>query len=138
MIRIPTLVAMIAVLSGCYAATRSTVDMGQAEQSMADARAAGAPERAVYAWTMADEYMKKARDEWGRSDFETADKMLQQATKWANEAAAIARAGGAGPQWGVEDALKDTPKDAPKGAPTGAPDAPEPAPAETPTQGVWQ
>ena len=134
MIRTPTLVAMIAVLSGCYAATRSTVDMGQAEQSMADARAAGAPERAVYAWTMADEYMKKARDEWGRSDFETADKMLQQGTKWANEAAAIARAGGAGPQWGVEEALKDAPKD----APTTAPDAPEPAPAETPTEGVWQ
>ena len=127
MIRTPIFVAMIAVLSGCYAATRSTVDMGKAEQSMADARAAGAPERAVYAWTMADEYMKKARDEWGRSDFETADKMLQQATKWANEATAIARAGGAGPQWGVEDALQDAPVT-----------PPEQAPAETPTQGVWQ
>lgn len=127
MIRTPIFVAMIAVLSGCYAATRSTVDMGQAEQSMADARAAGAPERAVYAWTMADEYMKKARDEWGRSDFESADKMLQQANKWANEAAAIARAGGAGPQWGVEAASKDAPA-----SPT------EQVPAETPTQGVWQ
>ena len=58
MLKIPIFIALLVGVSGCYAATRSTVDLVEAEQSMAAARAAGAPERAVYAWTMADEYMK--------------------------------------------------------------------------------
>ena len=78
-------------LTGCIAATRTTVKLAQAEQNMAAARDAGAQERAVYAWTMADEYMKKARDEWARSDFETAESMVKKAKYWADESASIAR-----------------------------------------------
>lgn len=91
--------ALLVGLTGCYAATRSTVDLGQAEQQLAAARAAGAPERAVYAWTMADEYMKKARDEWARSDYQRADEMVKKATQWAAKAAELARTGGAVPTW---------------------------------------
>jgi hypothetical protein len=128
MLKLTSFFALMASVTGCYAATRSTVDLGQAEQNMAAARAAGAPEQAVYAWTMADEYMKKARDEWARSDFETADAMIAKAKQWADEAASISRAGGSGPKWGVEEALQDAP----------SPEEPEPAPAEATTPGVWQ
>jgi len=79
-------------LTGCIAATRTTVKLVQAEKNMAAARDAGAPDRAVYAWTLADEYMKKARDEWARSDFETAESMVKKAKYWADEAASISRA----------------------------------------------
>ena len=118
---------LLTALSGCYAATRSTVDLGKAEQQLAAARAAGAPERAVYAWTMADEYMKKARDEWGRSDYQRADAMLKNAVKWANEARSIAQAGGTGPQWSVDEPAPE--------APVEGADAP---PAQGTDAGVWQ
>ena len=114
-------------LSGCYAATRSTVDLGNAEQQLAAARAAGAPERAVYAWTMADEYMKKARDEWGRSDYQRADAMLKRAVIWADEARSIAQAGGTGPQWSVDKTAPQTPAE--------GTDAPSVQGTEA---GVWQ
>lgn len=79
-------------MTGCIAATRTTVKLAQAEQNMAAARDAGAQERAIYAWTLADEYMKKARDEWARSDFEASESMVKKAKYWADEAASIARA----------------------------------------------
>lgn len=118
---------LLTALSGCYAATRSTVDLGNAEQQLAAARAAGAPERAVYAWTMADEYMKKARDEWGRSDYQRADAMLKRAVKWADEARSIAQAGGSGPQWSVDKTAPQTPAE--------GTDAP---PVQGTEAGVWQ
>jgi len=82
------------VSCGCYAATRSTVRMVEANQKMTEARGAGAPARAVYAWTKADEYMKKARDEWARSEFQSAEKMLDKAKEWATEATRLARSVG--------------------------------------------
>lgn len=130
MLKFISAAALIAGLSGCYSATRATVDLGQAEQNMSAARAAGAPDRAVYAWTMADEYMKKARDEWARSDFESAEAMVKKATRWADEAASIARAGGNAPAWGVEDALQDASEPPPAAEPVSAPPVEE-------GSGVW-
>lgn len=90
-------------LTGCIAATRTTVKLVQAEKNMAAARDAGAPAQAVYAWTLADEYMKKARDEWARSDFEAAESMVKKAKYWADESASIARAAPAP----IPDAMDD-------------------------------
>jgi hypothetical protein len=81
-------------LSGCYAATRTTVRMVEADQKLAAARNAGAPTRAVYAWTKAEEYLKKARDEWGRSEYESAERLLVKSVEWSAEAARLARAQG--------------------------------------------
>lgn len=81
-------------LSGCYAATRSTVHMVEAGQKLTEARQAGASTRAVYAWTKADEYMKKARDEWGRSEFQSAERLFAQSKTWSDEAARLARVAG--------------------------------------------
>lgn len=77
-----TLAALL--LSGC--AARSTVSLVQAEQAVYIAREAGAPERAPYEWTLADEYMTKAREEWGHADYEAADGLAAKAQSWAEAA----------------------------------------------------
>jgi len=82
------------LLGGCYAGVRGTVKLVEGDQELAKARSAGAPDSAVYEWTMADEYMKKARDEWARSDFESAEKLVAKSKKWAAEAATLARTAG--------------------------------------------
>ncbi len=117
-------VFLLMVLPGCYAATKATVDITSAQQDLETARSLGAPERAVYAWTMADEYMKKAKDEWGRSDYQAADKLLKQARHWADQAASIARANEVDSS---RDALEDEPLQ----------DAAEPVDSTT-SEGVWQ
>lgn len=111
-------------LGGCYAATKSTVDLTSAQQQFELARSAGAPERATYAWTMADEYLKKAKDEWSRSDYEAADSMLKKAVHWAEQAASIARVNGAG---AAADGLQDAATNQPTAEPT-----------TTTREGVWQ
>ena len=73
---------------------------------------------------MADEYMKKAKDEWSRSDYQAADKLLKQARHWADQAASIARANEVDSS---RDALEDEPLQ----------DAAEPVDSTTP-EGVWQ
>ena len=80
------------LLMACYAGTRGSVVLIKAEKKLAEARNAGAPERATYAWTLANEYMKKARDEYSHSDFEAAEALVKKAEKWAAEAAKIAAA----------------------------------------------
>ncbi len=87
---------------GCYAATKSTVELSKVEKKMAQAKAADAQRHAVYAWTMADAYMKKARDEWGHSDYEAAEAMMKKAEIWADKALTLARSAPADAQWGTE------------------------------------
>ncbi len=110
---------------GCYAATKSTLDLSKAEQKLTAAKAADAQRHAVYAWTMADSYMKKARDEWGHSDYEAAEAMMKKAEQWADKALQIARTAPADSKWGTEQ-LEDKPQqsDAPQNTST--------------TPGVWQ
>jgi len=109
---------------GCYAATKSTVDLSKAEKKLAAAKAADAQRHAVYAWTMADAYMKKARDEWGHSDYETAESMMKKAEQWADKALQIAQTAPADSRWGTEQ-LEDKPEQ------TNAPQSTSPIP------GVW-
>ena len=117
----------IALLStvGCYAATKSTMDLSKAEQKLAAAKSADAQRHAVYAWTMADSYMKKARDEWGHSDYEAAEAMMKKAEQWADKALQIARTAPADSKWGTEQ-LEDKPQSS---------DVPQNASS---TPGVWQ
>ena len=124
--RIPTLVVLMMALSGCYAATKATVDLTGAQQKLEAARSAGAPERATYAWTMADEFLKKARDEWSRSDYEAADAMLKKAAHWADQAASIAQASGVDD---AEDGFQDVESED---------EAPAAEPTTTTEEGVWQ
>lgn len=121
--RIPALLALLCMM-GCYAATRSTVDLVKVEQKVAQAKAADAQRRAVYAWTMADAYLKKARDEWGHSDYEAAEQMMRQAETWADKAIAEAATAPVDERWK---------------SPASDPVAPTQAPQGTsPVPGVWQ
>lgn len=90
---LPRVLLMLGLLavSGCYAGVRGTVKLMEGDQELAQARAAGAQARAVYEWTLADEYMKKARDEWARSEYESAEKLVVKAKRWAAEADRAAR-----------------------------------------------
>ena len=120
--RIHAISILMITLAGCYAATRSTVDLAQAQQKLEMARAAGAPQQATYAWTMADEYLKKARDEWSRSDYQAADELLKKALHWSEQATSIAKANELKlPEEGLQDAP-----------------ASEPEPTTTTQEGVWQ
>ena len=123
--RIPVFAALL-LLTGCYAASKSTLDLAKAEKKLQVARTANAELHAVYAWTMADEYMKKARDEWGHSDFEAAEALMEKATSWADQATSAAKLAPADSKWGTEQ-LEDAPDKA----------VPEATPNASPIPGVW-
>ena len=82
--RVLTFVTLAAGAGGCGAA-RGTYFLVDAEQRLQDAREQGAAE-AVYQWTMAEEHMKKAYEEWGYSDYEAAERMAGLAVSWAQKA----------------------------------------------------
>jgi hypothetical protein len=102
----PPLLLSLAMLgmSGC--AIRSTTYLSQGQQELILAREAEAPDRAIYAWTMADEYHRKAVEEWGYSDFEAAEQYSIKAAEWAAKAKQYAEAGSA-QQGGVDGKLPE-------------------------------
>jgi hypothetical protein len=83
-LRAVCLLSVCASSNGC-AAARGTYFLVDAEQRLQDAREEGAPQ-AVYQWTMAEEHMKKAYEEWGYADYEAAEKMASLAVDWAEKA----------------------------------------------------
>lgn len=79
--------ALLPLTSGCMA-IKSTVYLTRGEQSLLAAEEAGSPELAVYYWTMADEFQRKAREEWGYSDFGVAEDLSRKSAEWAARAQA--------------------------------------------------
>lgn len=77
------------LLMGCTAA-RGTIQMVEAEQDYSLAQAAEAEDLAVYAWTMAEAYMHKSREEYAHADYEAAGKMAAESSAWAVKAKNIA------------------------------------------------
>lgn len=80
-------------LSGCTAA-RGGYAIIDAQRAYKEAVDAGAEEYAVYSITLANEYLSKAREEVGYSDYGAADKLCQKAKVASAKAAAEARTGG--------------------------------------------
>jgi hypothetical protein len=80
-------------LSGCTAA-RGGYAVIDAQRAYKEAVDEGAEEYAVYSITLAHEYLMKAREEVGYSDYGAADKLCQKAKIAASKAAAEARTGG--------------------------------------------
>ena len=76
--------------SGCTA-IKSTVHLAQAEQAVQLAREAEAPEQAPYAWTMAEQLILKAREEWAAADYGPAETLSKQALEAAAKAEETAR-----------------------------------------------
>ena len=74
-------IVLLFLTSGC--AIRSSIVLLEAEQQyhLAEAHKDLAP----YAWHMADQYIKKAREEYATSRLTDANTLAKEAEKWALE-----------------------------------------------------
>ena len=88
---------------------------GRASSALAQARREKADVLAPYEYTGAGEYLKKSKEEAGRSQFQTALEYGKRAEELANRARALSRERKAGRSWGRDPVP-----------------APNPAPRETP------
>jgi hypothetical protein len=65
---------------------RSIYHLGQAEQAVIMAKDSEAADLAPYEWTMTQEYILKAREEWGNAAFGDAEELSKKANEWAARA----------------------------------------------------
>jgi hypothetical protein len=72
-------------LSACGPVT-STKSLNTAEDKVAEAKESSAPYEAVYEYTLAAEYLAKAQEEWGYSDWQKAQRYAELAERYAKEA----------------------------------------------------
>ncbi len=128
------------LLAGCTA-IKSTVHLTKAEQALQLAREAEAPVNAPYAWTMAEELVVKAREEWAASDFGPAEELSLKAVEAANAAAEQAKTAPTPldiPPWATLPEASP-PEAAPSPAaavPAASAPAAAPAPSEPPSEGT--
>ena len=89
MMRYLFLVGGLLTLPGC--AGRAAYFLVDATRTYQEAVDAGATEHAVYEITLAEEYLHKAREEAGYSDYEAAEILARRASEEASRALVIAR-----------------------------------------------
>ena len=77
-------VALAASLSGC--AARAAFFVLNAERKLQSAEGVEAPERAVYEYTLAREYLWKAKEEVNFSDYGAAEQLCKKSMAWSAEA----------------------------------------------------
>lgn len=89
-----TLLFLVAALplTGCGAA-RSVYYLWDAQRDVKAAQEVGAPEKAVYEYTLAHEYLMKAKEEAGYSDYHASEILARKATTFADKAAEVAQYG---------------------------------------------
>ena len=76
---------MSLVLVGCTA-SKATLQLVAAEQSLVRAESYEAPVKAEYEYTMALRYLEKAREEAGYSEFRIADALARKSAEWSDRA----------------------------------------------------
>lgn len=87
------LILLVALpLAGCGAA-RSVYYLWDAQKDLVGAQEAQAPEKARYEYTLAHEYLMKAREEAGYSDYGAAESLARKSSDWSNKAAEVAQYG---------------------------------------------
>lgn len=64
----------------------ATTNLNSAESVVAEAKESSAPYEAVYEYTLAEQYLLKAQEEWGYSDWQHAQRYAELAEKYAKEA----------------------------------------------------
>jgi hypothetical protein len=74
------------VLLASCTATKASVQVVSAEESLRRAREYQAESKAVYEYTMAVEYLEKARSELGYSEYRLADVLARQSAEWSDRA----------------------------------------------------
>ena len=89
------LLVMLA-LAGCGSAAQVSLVNRRAQDDLAAARAARAHVLAPYWFTLATEYLAKAREEAAKADFRAARRLGEKASMAARQAFEAARASGEG------------------------------------------
>lgn len=79
-----TLAVVCVLLSGC--AARASYFLVDAARAYRDAEKAQAEERAPYEFTLAGEYLHKAREEAGYSDYSAAEKLAKRSIEESRRA----------------------------------------------------
>ncbi|MCB9764694.1 MAG: hypothetical protein H6739_33270 [Alphaproteobacteria bacterium] len=85
-----TLALTALALQGGCTAIKATVPMAQVEDAWGDAREADAEARALYEYTLAEQYRLKAREEWGYSDYGDAEELARKALDYCRQAEEMA------------------------------------------------
>ena len=83
--RVLWIAPLLVGMSGCVA-IKTTVELAQAEQALAEARNHDAQNLAVYEYTMAVRYLEKAREENGGADYRMSEKLAERSMEWADKA----------------------------------------------------
>jgi hypothetical protein len=99
--------ALLAALSAC-GPVQSTAYLLDAEVQIEAARTAQADKLAPYEWTLANLYIRKAREEVAYSDFEVAVDFARKASENANKARTLAMNAGK-PEAGTSDSTSTAP-----------------------------
>ncbi len=91
---LPTVFCAVVVLSSASACgpVQSTAHIIDADTQLESARALGAEKHAPYESTLSERYLRKAREQVGRSKYESAIELAQKALKHASAAKARAQA----------------------------------------------
>jgi hypothetical protein len=114
MISLRSMLVLCALVSGCTAA-RAGYFLVDASRTYREAVDAGAAERAPYELTLAHEYLLKAREEDGYSDFGASEKLAKRSIEESRKA--IERAGEQGVPLdaaGIPEEMEGTSDPAPK------------------------
>jgi vacuolar-type H+-ATPase subunit H len=74
---------LMGLISACFGPVTSTKKIMDAETAVERSRVADAHERAPYEYYMAEELLHKAKEEWGYSDFQAADRYAEEARRQA-------------------------------------------------------
>lgn len=87
--RLLTCGILLVDLCGC-GPVRSSTSLADARERLEAARQVGADKRAPYQWTAATLYLRQAREEMGRSQYEHATAFARKASSYADKARAVA------------------------------------------------
>jgi FMN phosphatase YigB (HAD superfamily) len=109
--RLSFALALAVAVAGC-AAARSTYYLYEAVDVQKKAAAAGA-DGAVYEWTLATEFLRKAREEAGYSDYEQAETLAREAVEWTRRAEAAVDMGVTSRQEKIEEMVEEAVEDVP-------------------------
>jgi hypothetical protein len=120
---VAALAALAVLAAGACGPVRYARGGRATDAALAEARGAGAEQRAPYWWARATLYARAARAAAARSDFEGADRFGREARAAAREALAVARrAAGAG-EGAAPPTLRPVPAPGDNGAAAGAAEA---------------
>jgi len=107
-------------LAGCGAA-RSVYYLWDAQKDLKVAQDAEASEKAVYEYTLAREYLMKAREEAGYTDYSAAEKLARKSSDWSAKASDVAQYGASERDLMLQEMDKVVPEEV-----TPTPDTPAP------------